>query len=131
MTLIEVKTADLTGAALDWAVAECLKPSIKHPERFSIGTFGPLFSRGYKYPCWAGRKYAPSADWKEGGPIIEREFLDVWRNGFEWVSRLGRQSEALFRGPTPLIAAMRCYVASKKGDVVMVPAELTNQPKEN
>jgi hypothetical protein len=28
-------------------------------------------------------------------------------------------------GPTPLIAAMRCYVASKLGDEVEVPKELT------
>ena len=27
-------------------------------------------------------------------------------------------------GPTPLIAAMRCYVASKLGDEVEVPEEL-------
>ena len=27
-------------------------------------------------------------------------------------------------GPTPLIAAMRCYVASKLGDEVEVPVEL-------
>jgi hypothetical protein len=27
-------------------------------------------------------------------------------------------------GPTPLIAAMRCYVASKLGDEVEVPDEL-------
>ena len=29
------------------------------------------------------------------------------------------------RGPTPLIAAMRCYVASKLGDEVEVPDELS------
>jgi hypothetical protein len=28
-------------------------------------------------------------------------------------------------GPTPLIAAMRCYVASKLGDAVEIPEELT------
>ena len=29
------------------------------------------------------------------------------------------------RGPTPLIAAMRCYVASKLGDEIEIPTELT------
>jgi hypothetical protein len=28
-------------------------------------------------------------------------------------------------GPTPLIAAMRCYVASKLGDYIDIPEELT------
>jgi len=28
------------------------------------------------------------------------------------------------KGPTPLIAAMRCYVASKLGDEVEIPQEL-------
>jgi hypothetical protein len=28
-------------------------------------------------------------------------------------------------GPTPLIAAMRCYVASKMGDDIELPEELT------
>jgi hypothetical protein len=125
MNLIPVKTADLTGAALDWAVADC--------EGYTNARFHrepPLDGGWIMDP--PRKEYGPvllgdlafSADWSQGGPIIEREFLDVWHNGFEWVSRLRRQSEALFRGPTPLIAAMRCYVASKKGDTVMVPAEL-------
>ena len=32
--------------------------------------------------------------------------------------------EIKYSGPTPLIAAMRCYVASKLGDEVDVPEEL-------
>lgn len=31
-------------------------------------------------------------------------------------------------GPTPLIAAMRCYVASKLGDEVEIPEELLTTP---
>ena len=65
--------------------------------------------------------------WSYGGPIIEREKLD-----FEWVTAsLCRASyewldEDFFEsfGPTPLIAAMRCYVASKLGEEVEIPGEL-------
>ena len=32
--------------------------------------------------------------------------------------------KTVIHGPTPLIAAMRCYVASKLGDEVEVPEEL-------
>lgn len=34
------------------------------------------------------------------------------------------QVHRVYFGPTPLIAAMRCYVASKLGDEVEVPEEL-------
>jgi hypothetical protein len=38
--------------------------------------------------------------------------------------RLLSENEFACFGDTPLIAAMRCYVASKLGDEVEVPAEL-------
>jgi hypothetical protein len=30
-------------------------------------------------------------------------------------------------GPTPLVAAMRCYVASKLGDTVEIPDDLVKE----
>jgi Protein of unknown function (DUF2591) len=129
-----MKTSELTGAALDWAVMEAMKPQLRTPERCGIGTFGPLFGKGYKYPSWGMKKYAPSTDWKEGGPIIEREIVELVRgqsgsNGpVYWEARAGfedKPGHAIAYGPTPLIAAMRCFVASKLGDEVDVPKELT------
>ena len=61
-----MKTNELTGAALDWAVEQIDKPVWWHVS--TTPTYG--------------------------------------------------------YGPTPLIAAMRCYVASKLGDEVEVPVEL-------
>lgn len=126
---MKIKTSELTGPALDWAVAEAMKPSVNHLERFGIATFGPLFGKGYKYPCWGTKKYSPSTDWKEGGPIIERE--GIWVSDPTGDVLHPRQWGALLkgtmhdtRGPTPLIAAMRCFVASKLGDEVDVPEEL-------
>lgn len=68
-----------------------------------------------------------STDWAQGGPIIEREKISprLEREGlyfapyFNGVAHVGHQS-----GPTPLIAAMRCYVVSKLGDEVEIPDEL-------
>ena len=115
MTHIKVKTSDLTGAALDWAVAKC------------IGFEGWIPERDWK--LWRPEKY--STNWAQGGPIIER--LD----GFElkiWLEASARtKCEAhihnyfgdwIMFGPTPLNAAMRCYVASKLGDEVEIPSEL-------
>ena len=75
---------------------------------------------------------AYSTDWAQGGPIIEREWLDVtpWPNESEESKRwdcVQHDCNPPYQqfGPTPLIAAMRCYVASKLGEEVDVPEELT------
>lgn len=75
--------------------------------------------------------YSPSTDWSQGGPIIERI------KGFQFKQWLeckpdtcceahihNYEGDWIQFGPTPLIAAMRCYVASKLGDEVEVPEEL-------
>ena len=99
---MKIKTNELTGAALNWAVemAECE---------------GAMYS---------GRECRPfSTDWAQGGPIIEREGINLSSvAGITWCAD-GPVSVG-FYGPTPLIAAMRCYVASKLGNEVDIP-ELT------
>ena len=60
----------------------------------------------------------------EGGPIIERERIDVlYEHDLRWIAVPQKGIESY--GPTPLIAAMRCYVASVLGDTVDIPEELT------
>ena len=102
-----MKTSELTGAALDWAVAKC--------EGLAVSVRATQW-RAENCP----HKY--STDWLLGGPIIEREEIcmlapvrGLWRS-----INMGRTQY----GPTPLIAAMRCYVASKLGDDVDIPEEL-------
>ena len=75
--------------------------------------------------------FAPSIYWSQGGPIIEREWLDVtpWpnesREDMRWhCQQHDTANDFAQYGPTLLIAAMRCYVASKLGDEVEVPEEL-------
>lgn len=69
-----------------------------------------------------------SSDWAYGGPIIEREGISIYPDESEDLPDIkwSADSQNTFRwgGPTPLIAAMRCYVASKLGDEVDVPDEL-------
>ena len=96
-----MKVSELQGAALDWAVAEC--------EQFVEDEF------------------EPSENWADGGPIIEREGISVATDDVEpWCGFIedGETNVLFFSGPTPLIAAMRCYVVSKLGDEVEVPDEL-------
>ena len=66
-----------------------------------------------------------STDWTQGGPIIEREKLGwFWDSGNEQWCAANPKGTFCEDGPTPLNAAMRCYVTSKLGDVVEVPDEL-------
>jgi len=114
---MKMKTNELTGAALDWAVAKC--EGTEH-----------LFA-GHE----VGRlRYA--TDWAQGGPIIEREGISTVRDEGDdyWQAVTDANSSSMFGpglcgnnfqcGPTPLIAAMRCFVASKLGDEVDVPDDL-------
>jgi hypothetical protein len=64
-----------------------------------------------------GMFYEYSSDWEDAGPIIERERIGFgWigdDNGAKWAARVyGGYS---YEGSTPLVAAMRAYVASKFG----------------
>jgi hypothetical protein len=111
-----MKTSEMTGTALDWAVTKC-------------ETGQPLDRNG---PFLVAFKY--STDWAQGGPIIEREGIDVrryewWGPSMEvvaWSAQLyGTETPCVQTGPTPLIAAMRCFVASKLGDDIEIPEELT------
>lgn len=68
--------------------------------------------------------FEPSTDWTQGGPIIERERLHLKPVGNTY--RCYDYNATIWEyGPTPLIAAMRCYVASKLGGEVEIPEELT------
>ena len=63
--------------------------------------------------------FSPSADWGDGGPIIEREgiALDCWpgrETEYRWRAAIAATTvNACEYGPTPLIAAMRAFVASR------------------
>jgi len=100
-----MKTSELSGAALDWAVAKCEGKEPKHHEG---------------WPMEEPSEY--STDWAWAGPIIERERITViaMPNG-SWATSTPLHT---FHQPTPLIAAMRCYVASKLGDEVEIPEGL-------
>ena len=73
-----------------------------------------------------GEHYAPWKNWAQGGPIIERERIELRPfDGEKWIATDNLNEE--FFGPTPLIAAMRCYVASRLGAEVNVPDELVKE----
>jgi hypothetical protein len=114
----EMKTSELTGAALDWAVCEATGMFKAYTQFRSGKNFLKV------YGVARNKHLHPSTDWGQGGPIIEREMLTVGWVGDTWAAVVGLVEHKQI-GPTPLIAAMRCYVASKLGDEVEIPKELT------
>ena len=109
-----MKVSDLTGAALDHAVAVA--------EGCVYGLPGTIHA------------FSPSTKWSQGGPIIEREKVvlsyglgirsNLWFAEKYQCYAAGRNTASQQYGPTPLIAAMRCYVASRLGNTVEIPDEI-------
>ena len=131
---MKIKVSEASGPVLDWMVAKC-----------EGRTYRYFTTHGGDYNGWTtGPHYLHySTDWSQGGPIIEREEIEIvnivhvfqgqhlrWRKSVlrpkftfqNYTSRMTEPVEAI--GPTPLVAAMRCFVASKLGDEVDVPDEL-------
>lgn len=116
---MKIKTADLTGPALDWAVAQ-LEGKV----------------HGYKHQlvddCRQVVSYSPSTNWSQGGPLLEREKLELRCNDYEWqafcfgfpVAKAHSGRRVWASGPAPLIAAMRCFCCAKLGDEIEIPQEL-------
>jgi len=115
---MKVMTSELRGAALDWAVAVALG------HKDIITDFG-AYIRIRTQPAGA-LTFSPTVDWAQGGPIIEREGISVWEfDDVTWKAETPLVGvDCVYEAPTPLIAAMRCYVASKLGDKVEVPDEI-------
>ena len=125
---MKVKTADLIGPALDWAVAVVEGLTEEHAWT-TIEIFKAIR---------AGGGYWYSTDWSAAGPLIERDCIGLEKHRLEgqrqwaacdWHPVAVRGHTCLERskyvyGPTPLIAAMRCVVAANLGDEIEIPEEL-------
>lgn len=113
---MKILTQDLTGSALDWAVALC------EGRHLAVDGYGDLYCPVSDDP------WHYSTDLAQGAPIIEREMINyIEGESTSWDAWIGDTEDddcVMVNGPTPLIAAMRCYVAMKLGYEVEVPEEL-------
>lgn len=116
----KMKVDDLIGNGLDWAVAMA---------KGRAGQAQLILNRPMSH------NYRPSTDGAIGNTIMESEdFVDFvkWENNcgtpehtIGWDALIGTEPDTIYgRGPTILIAAMRCFVKSKFGDVIQIPKEL-------
>lgn len=126
---MKVKTSELTGPALRWAVAEA-----EWKGGVSVGCL--IGQQIYCYDDGEKVLYEPDTNWAQGGPIIEKmhgycmEYYPELPEDERFycstpsVAEVWHNHPVSARGGTTLVATMRCYVASKLGDEVDVPNEL-------
>lgn len=147
---MKFKTEGLIDLALDWAVAEGLRPIMRHDHMRAKAA-----ANNYKGDLAWHLEVTPnepitvdetgvthvlrpySAQWSQGGPIIDRALISVVYDDDEgqWEACQRVQLQSMFGfsgdnysvGPTSLIAAMRCHVTSELGDEVEIPDELMKQ----
>ena len=138
---MKVKTSELIGPALDWMVAVSLGGTGLRYDTFGTWWFTLNGKDRALSSGWSeAQNFNPSTNWAQGGRLIDREKLCV---GYQhqldpaYVPLLDPATICWARttaggylkyGPTPLIAAMRCLIASKLGDEVDVPEELLCKP---
>lgn len=132
MQMIEVKTSELVGAALDWAVAKAEGVTVRVLSADNPGELWQVQKQ------WRGvGPYWPSQDWSQAGLLIEKYNIQTSYNGNAfpksptgkyWCAYVckphGPEERPSGGGHTPIIAACRAIVAAKLGDTVSVPAEL-------
>jgi len=141
---MKIKVQDLTKLQLNWAVAT----SEGHPKAIDTsGLDGPVVICGFKQKMLHSNRegqewiaYQPSSNWAQGGPIIEREITMMFKHLADgWTAQIRHEKEhpSLVKrkvttgwtnasGPTPLIAAMRCFVKNRLGSEVEIPDILCN-----
>jgi len=123
--MTKINIAEAMDVQLDWLVARALG---KRPSLFVFKQTGALAAE-HRY----------TTDWSQMGPIIERELLQVNphflsagyqhpKGVWEWEAYVlgptNLDDSFEQHGPTPLIAAARCYVTPKLGKNVELPEEL-------
>lgn len=119
---MKVKTRELIGPALDWAVAKCeesrgLKLFV-HPD--------------FPYVGYEMGRWCPTTDWGQGGPIIDDKEITIDYRDNETEARRWKPGEGDFVESRAgkkqgLLAAMRCYVASELGEEVEIPNDLIKE----
>ena len=138
---MKVKTSEAEDRVLNYLVGKCEGRKPSYYTGIVRATAHPDFPDS---PPIFGPELNYLTDWEEGGLIIEREKLGVWwathyvddegvEYGNHWYAEPGCTDDnadkpyRVATGPTPLIAAMRCYVVNKLGDEVEVPKEILDE----
>lgn len=103
---VEVKTAELIGPALDWAVGV----ADGNPMRVPVSDV-----------VWSDHhgSYSPSINWAQCGPLFDKHCSALNKSESGWWTHAGNR---IGEGETAMVAICRAIVATKFGDVAQVPA---------
>jgi len=138
---ISVLAANLTGAALNWAVAvaEGYKSDSEQTEGDGLTVISPkgLFTSVSVRGAENGFGYRPSTNWSQLGPLIEKHQVALvaeahdgmpgTERSLRWYADVyydGGQQYTTEYCDTALIAACRAIVVMHLGETVQVPKEL-------
>lgn len=122
----------LAGAELDYWVASAMRAQFIKLEGSHCFADYRAAERAEKGAAWGGGDeqlaglFDPSTDWRPGGYVIERYKIGIakheaeaeWYADMEMLTRKDGSKAEYAYGPTPLIAAMRCFVRSVYGEEV-------------
>ncbi|MDE9495675.1 DUF2591 domain-containing protein [Xenorhabdus bovienii] len=114
---MKIKTSELTGRALDWAVCLAIGGTVNADNTVVIPPNGVycLLSNG-------SGDFTPSTDWSQCGELIEKYKVKFEHGEHIWFASCKRGMLAL--GRTPQIAICRAVVAARWGNEVDIPDEL-------
>ncbi|MBI6550711.1 phage protein NinX family protein [Xenorhabdus lircayensis] len=121
---MKLKTSELTGRALDWAVA--LAADAKSVECSRIGDYLlELPNSDYFFATGDWYTFRPSTDWAPCGQLIDIFRMeitnvlvnDVWKYYATCPHLMGEYQH----GNTPKLAICRAVVAAQLGDEVEIP----------
>ena len=123
---MKTKVSDLTGPALDWAVAKTTSQRTGKCENRPLSLRGLLLDDN-EDPSGI---YSPTTNWAQGGPIIEREKISLRIEHDGWWRAANLYTYDPYNAPyylaeSPLVAAMRCYVTATLGNDIEIPEELS------
>lgn len=128
---MKIKTSELSGVALDWAVAQAAERKLDTHQ----GKIGYYVDNWYANVNSKFVQWSPSIDWSQGGPLIERfgvtvmkyddSCLDADRANLWTAKPDGSWADGwIIDSPSALIAACRAIVSAKLGDEIDVPEGL-------
>lgn len=143
---VELDTAALEGLALDWAVGIAEGLELELPDA-RLGRKSIVWCQPFKVKLdgqvighdKARHRWAPSTDWAQGGPLIDKYRFDLTYERHELVyaypcDENGSSAYAIQDddhwpryGHTALIAICRALVHWRLGAIVRVPAELVER----
>jgi len=116
-----MRTSELTGAMLNYWVARAdgWEAEVRSYQQDPFGK--GVVTVHYCNLKKGNRPFSPSTNWAQGGPIIERERIDINTAVEGWEAYCDIRQTV--RGDTALEAAMRAYVTSKFGNEVQEGSE--------